>query len=159
MKHFVLVGVLVAALGVSVVHAQKAADRNAAPKDQPASGAAASVPSGELALGSINLTRSVKADGRELKAGTYQVRLTGQSASPDAKGATAAYERWIEFVQGKEVKGREVVSIIPQAEIAQVQKDPPPAPNSAKVEVLKDKKYLRVWINRGGNHYLVHFPA
>jgi hypothetical protein len=27
------------------------------------------------------------------------------------------------------------------------------------VELLKGEDYLRVWINRGGNHYLVHLPV
>jgi len=55
--------------------------------------------------------------------------------------------------------GREVVTIIPQAEISQVQKDTPPHANSSKVETLKGGDYVRLWINKGGNHYLVHFPA
>ena len=29
----------------------------------------------------------------------------------------------------------------------------------AKVETLKGGDYVRLWINKGGNHYLVHFPA
>ena len=161
MHRIILVGALVGAVGVAAASAQapKASDPYAAPKNQPATAASPSVPGGEVALGTVQLPKSVKADGQELKAGTYQVRLTAQSASPDAKGSTAGLERWVEFVQGKQVKGREVVSIIPQAEIAQVQKGPAPAANSAKVELLKDKKYLRVWINRGGNHYLMHFPV
>jgi hypothetical protein len=31
--------------------------------------------------------------------------------------------------------------------------------NSARVELLKGEDYLRVWINRAGNHYLVHLPV
>jgi hypothetical protein len=65
----------------------------------------------------------------------------------------------VEFVQKGQVKGREVVSIVPQSEIAQVQKDTPPHANSSKVETLKGGDYVRLWINKGGNHYLVHFPA
>ena len=167
MNRFVLVGALAGALGVfaqpAASFAQNKAgtpgDRHAAPKEQPATAPAPSAPSGEMALGSVLLSKSVKADGKELKAGTYQVRLTAQSASPDAKGSTAGLERWVEFVQGTQVKGREVVSIIPQAEIAQVQKDTPPRANSAKVEMLKGGDYMRLWINRGGNHYLIHFPT
>ena len=33
------------------------------------------------------------------------------------------------------------------------------APNGAKVETLKGGDYVRLWINKGGNHYLVHFPV
>ena len=65
----------------------------------------------------------------------------------------------MELSQGKEVKGREVVSIVPQAEIKMVVKDTPPASGASKVQVLRGNDYLRVWINRGGTHYLMHFPV
>jgi hypothetical protein len=86
------------------------------------------------------------------------VKLTAQQAAPEAVGTTEALERWVEFSQGKAVKGREVVSIVPQGEIKMVMKDAPPASGASKVQVLKGDEYLRVWINKGGNHYLIHFP-
>jgi hypothetical protein len=112
-----------------------------------------------MALGSVRLPKAVKADGKSLAAGTYQVRLTTQAASPDAKGQTQGLERWVEFVQGGQVKGREVVTIVPQTETKDVQKDTPPAANSSKIETLKGGDYMRLWINRGGNYYLVYFPT
>jgi hypothetical protein len=130
-----------------------------APKQQPTTAPDTTVPPGELALGSVNISKAVKADGKPLPAGTYQVRLTAQNATPDAKGQTTAAERWVEFVRGGKVVGREVVTIVPQAEIGLVQKDTPPARNGAKVETLKGGDYVRVWINRGGNYYLIHLPA
>jgi hypothetical protein len=57
------------------------------------------------------------------------------------------------------VKGREVVSIVPAAEAKVVAKDTPPAAGGAKVQMLRGNEYLRVWINRGGNHYLIHLPV
>jgi hypothetical protein len=57
----------------------------------------------------------------------YQVKLTAQEAKPDAKGASENIERWVEFVQKGTVKGREVVSIVPQNEVKNVVKDAPPA--------------------------------
>jgi hypothetical protein len=116
----------------------------------------ATVVSGELALGTVKLPKKVTADGKPLAAGTYQVRLTPQEAESKATGATASYERWVEFVQNGQVKGREVVSIVPAAETSKVAKEPAPAPGRAKVETLKGDDYLRVWINKGGNHYLIH---
>jgi hypothetical protein len=65
---------------------------------------------------------------------------------------------WVEFVQGGQVRGREVASIVPESEIAQVADRGAPR-NSARVELLKGEDYLRVWINRAGNHYLVHLPV
>jgi hypothetical protein len=176
MKRRVLVGVLVGVLGAGAAYAQtteaakpakkaragSAGNQGAghtAPKPQPGTEAAPAAPEGQVALGSVHLPKAVKADGKSLAAGTYQVRVTPQTASPAAKGQTAALERWVEFVQGGQVKGREVVTIIPQSDIAKVQKDAPPRPNGSKVETLKGGDYMRLWINRGGNHYLVHFPV
>jgi hypothetical protein len=51
------------------------------------------------------------------------------------------------------------VSIIPGAEISQIADDSPPRPGGSKVQLLKGNDYLRVWINRGGTHYLIHLPA
>ena len=161
MKRMVLVGALVGAFAASTAFAQTK-DKgvgHTAPKPQPATGPAVTAPEGQMALGSVHIPKSVKADGKALAAGTYQVRLTSQMATPDAKGQTASLERWVEFVKGGKVAGREVVTIIPQSEIDKVQKDTPPHANSAKVETLKGGDYVRLWINKGGNHYLVHFPA
>jgi len=164
MKRMILVGALVGAFAASTAFAQTKAKDNGvvghtAPKPQPGTGPAVSGPGGQMALGSVRIPKGVKADGKPLAAGTYQVRLTAQTASPDAKGQTATLERWVEFVKGGKVAGREVVTIIPQAEVDKVQKDTPPHANAAKVETLKGGDYVRVWINKGGNHYLVHFPA
>ncbi|HWP99951.1 MAG TPA: hypothetical protein VNK92_05735 [Vicinamibacterales bacterium] len=116
-----------------------------------------SAPQGELNLGTVRIPRRVMADGKPLPAGTYQVRLTPQEPKPDVPGQR--FERWVEFRQRGEVKGREVVSIVPQAEIAQVAETRPPRPGAARVELLKGNDYLRVWINRGGFHYLIHLPV
>ena len=53
----------------------------------------------------------------------------------------------------------EVVSIVPQAEVKTVVKDTPPASGASKVQMLKGNEYVRVWINKGGNHFLIHLPA
>ena len=163
MKRMVLVGALVGAFAASTAFAQTkdkgVGQGHTAPKAQPATTPAATAPEGQVALGSVHIPKGVKADGKALAAGTYQVRLTPQNATPDAKGQTAALERWVEFVKGGKVAGREVVTIIPQSEIDKVQKDAPPRANSSKVETLKGGDYVRLWINKGGNHYLVHFPA
>ena len=117
------------------------------------------VPTTETALGSVRIPRTVKADGKELKAGTYQVRLTAQDASPTVPGIKM--ERWVEFVQGGKVAGREVVSIVPAEELKDLQPGPDaPARTRAgvRVEMLKGNEYLRVWIGRAGVSYLLHLP-
>ena len=160
MKQLVFVAALVIALGAGAAYAQGAAGAgHTAPKAQPATAPDPTMPTGDLALGSVNLSKAARADGKPLAAGTYQIRLTSEQAMPDAIGQTESAERWVEFVRGGKVVGREVVTIVPQAEIALVQKDAPPPRNGAKVETLKGGDYVRVWINRGGNHYLIHLPV
>src|SRR5437016_4582861 len=168
MKRWVLVGTMVGLVTAAHAFAQapRAGRRTAAkgdqsagmaghtaPKPQPPTEASPSAPTGEMALGSVHIPKGVKANGQALSPGTYQVRLTAQAASPDAKGQTATLERWVEFVQGGQVKGKEVVTIVPQSEIDKVQKDAPPRANASKVELLKGGDYYRVWINKSGNHY------
>ena len=114
------------------------------------------VPQGGLALGSIDIPRRVMADGQALAAGSYDVQLTGDAASPGTVGALTVLERWVEFRQGDDVRGREVVSIVPAGEIGDVAKTAAPGPGSARVELLKENEYVRVWINQDGTHYLIH---
>lgn len=162
MNRMILVGVLVGAVAVTGFAQTKdkgTAQGHTVPKTQPATGPAVTATTSEMTLGSVHIPKPVKADGKPLAAGTYQVRLTQQSPTPDAKGQSPSLERWVEFVKGGKVAGREVVTIIPQSEINQVQKDTPPRANSSKVETLKGGDYVRLWINKGGNHYLVHFTA
>jgi hypothetical protein len=135
--------------------ADDAAGTHTAPKAQPNTTADATAP-GPMALGTVHIPKGVKADGKDLPAGVYSVRLTADEAKPDAKGSDEKLERWVEFVKGGQVAGREVVSIVPTAEKQLVQKDTPPPVNGAKVEALKGGDYVRVWINKGGNYYLVH---
>ena len=115
MKRMVLVGALVGAFAASTAFAQttdmkKPAGKmstdgqagHTAPKTQPPTASAAMAPDGSMALGSVHLPKGVKADGKPLPAGTYQVRLTADTASPAAKGQIGSLERWVEFVQGRQ---------------------------------------------------------
>lgn len=140
MKRVLLVGMLAAVLAAPAVLAQT----TSAP--------------GTTLLGTVRVTHNVMADGKPLAAGTYSIRLTADEAKPPATGQTAGLERWAEFLQGDQVKGREVVTIVPDSEIAQVAKGSRPKVGASRVEMLKGNDYLRVWINRGGNNYLIHLP-
>jgi hypothetical protein len=153
-KHWVLVGILAGSLCASDALAQ-----HQTPNQQPPTATTPTAPAGEVALGKVHLTKAVTADGKPLPPGTYDVKLTAQAATPKAVGTTESLERWVEFTQGGTVKGREVVSIVPQEEIKMVVKDTPPAAGASKVQVLRGNEYVRVWINKAGNHYLIHLPA
>ena len=134
---------------------QSADASHTAPKPQPGTADEPAAP-GAMSLGSVMIPKGLKADGKDLPAGTYTVRLTADEAKPDAKGSTEKLERWVEFVKGGQVVGREVVSIVVASEAKLVQKDTPPPSGGAKVETLKGGDYTRVWINRAGTYYLVH---
>lgn len=110
-------------------------------------------------LGSVSISRAVRADGKPLPAGTYQVRITAEEARPAAAGQTPNLERWVEFVQKGQVRGREVVSVVPASDIKAIAEGTPPPNGGSKVELLKGGDYLRVWLNRGGQHYLIHLPV
>jgi hypothetical protein len=115
-------------------------------------------PAGEIRLGVVKLSRNVLANGQVLAAGSYEVRVTPQPAAPEATGATPGLERWPEFLQNGQVKGREVVTIVPASEIGRIAKEPPPPEGRNRVEMLKGNNYLRVWMNRGSSHYFFHLP-
>jgi hypothetical protein len=138
MKKLFLVGMLAAALGLPI---------------------AVSAQTAGTSLGSITLARRVMADGQPLAAGTYQVRLTSDSPKP-AAGQTAESERYVEFVRGGKVVGREIATLVSQADIEQVADSKRrPATGANRVELLKGEDYVRVWINRGGMNYIIHMPT
>jgi len=110
-------------------------------------------------LGTIRLPKNVMADGKPLPAGTYQLRLTGEEASPTPPGQTPGAERWVEFLRGGKVVGRELATVVPDSEMGQIAEGHgKPAPNGQRVDLLKAQKYWRVWMHRGANHYLIHLP-
>lgn len=154
-KHWVLVGILAGSLAASDAVAQ-----HKSPNTQPTTAATPAAPTGEVALGSFRLPKGVTADGKPLPAGTYTAKVTAQEAKPEAVGTTEPLERWVDLSQGKTVKGREVVVIVPESEIKMVVKDAaPPRGGAAKVQTLRGNDYLRVWFNRAGHHYLIYFPT
>jgi len=126
-----------------------------APKTQPPTTDAPTIPP-PVALGSVHIPKGLKANGQELPAGTYQLRLTTEAAKPDARGATEGLERWMEFMQGGKVVGREIATIIPKTETHLVAKDTAPPAGGVRVDALKGGEFTRVWVNRAGTYYLVH---
>jgi hypothetical protein len=108
-------------------------------------------------LGSVTLKHKVTADGQPLPAGTYQVRLTNDEPKP-AVGQSPDSERYVEFVRGGKVVGREVATVVPDSDVSAIAKGPKPAKGGVRVDMLKGNDYVRVWINRGGNNYIIHLP-
>ena len=138
MKRLVLVGAVVGAFAASTVYAQ---------------------PQGSnTVLGTVHIAKKVMADGKPLTPGTYQVRLTNDAPKP-AVGQAPDAEKYVEFVRAGKVVAREVATVISKDEISTIAKGKTPAPGSSKVEMLKGGNYYRVWINKGGNNYLINLPT
>jgi hypothetical protein len=110
-------------------------------------------------LGTVNVSRRVMANGETLAPGTYTLRVLPDTLSKSAVGQTPAESRWVEFVRGGKVVAKEVATVMTGAEARAVAKGPGPASGSSKTELLKGNDYLRIWVNRGGTHYLVHLTV
>ena len=120
-------------------------------------GNVSAVPTTTTVIGTVRIGKAVKADGQPLAVGTYTMRVTEREATTPAAGQTPQFERWAEFLQGNQVKGREVVTIVPPDAARQVMKERFPPNNGYRADVLKGGDYYRIWYNKGGTHYLVHF--
>jgi hypothetical protein len=105
-------------------------------------------------LGSVHVPHAVMANGQSLAAGTYTLRVSGDSVTP-VTGQTVEESKWIEFVQGGQVKGKELATVVTQATAKQIADRGVPGAGS-KVETLKGNDYLRVWVVKGNTSYLIH---
>ena len=99
----------------------------------------------------------IMADGKPLPAGTYQVRLTTDEPKA-AAGQAAGAERYVEFVRGGKVAGREVATVVSAEDIGKIAKGAKPKAGTSKVEMLKGGDFWRVWINKGGTNYIINLP-
>ena len=112
-----------------------------------------------MSLGSVHLSKKVMAEGKTLDPGTYQLRLTSDHPEP-AAGESPESEQYVEIMRAGKVVAREVATVVSKDDIKSIAKgDTPPASGAAKVELLKGDDYIRVWVNKGGTHYLLHLPT
>jgi len=111
-------------------------------------------------LGSVKIVRNVMADGKPLAAGTYMMRVADEMPKA-VVGQSADEARWVEFVQGTTVKGREMATVLSKDALkAMAKKDASTPPASVKVEELKGGDgYIRVWVNHAGVQYLIHLTT
>ena len=109
-------------------------------------------------LGTVRLPQNVVANGQPLPAGTYTARLSTETVSR-VVGQPADSTRWVEFVAGGQVKGRELATVVAPADVKQVAKGTPPPQGTARVQALRGGEYFRVWLNRGGTQYLIHLSV
>jgi len=110
------------------------------------------------ALGQVRIAKAVTANGQKLAAGTYTLRLTGDQGKP-VVGQTPEESQWVEFVQGTEVKGRELATVLSSADAKKLFKSPKAPESGASAELLKGGDYIRVRVTKGDRHYLVHLAV
>ena len=128
-----------------------------APKAQPNTAEEPTAP-GAMALGTVRLPKGVKADGKEIAAGSYQVRLTADEAKPDAKGSSEKLERWVEFVKGGRSSAARSSRSCRPAEAKLVQKDTPPAVRRLEGRDPQGRR-LRPRLDQQGRQLLPGPPA
>jgi hypothetical protein len=111
-------------------------------------------------LGTVNISKNVMADGKALAAGSYTLRVSDEMPAK-VVGQSADESRWIEFVQGGTVKGREMATVLSKDALkAMAKKGGSTAPGTVRVEMLAGgDNYMRVWVNHGGVQYLIHLTA
>jgi hypothetical protein len=113
-------------------------------------------PKAGTSLGQVRIAKDVMANGQRLPAGTYTLRLTGDTGKP-VVGQTPEESQWVEFVQGQDVKGRELATVLSPADAKKVSiSGRAVEAGGTVVEMLKTGDYIRVHARRGGQHYLVH---
>jgi hypothetical protein len=144
MKHVVFAGAL--ALTLFTAAAPVMAQAGQAPKPG-------------TSLGTVHIANKVTLGGMPLAAGDYQVRLATDQAPQPGVGQTPDAEQYVEFLRGGKVVGKEVATVVSNADIGTIAKGKRPGPGASSVELLKGNDYVRVWINRGGQNYIIHLPA
>ena len=106
----------------------------------------------------MRITRAVKANGEPLAPGYLHRSAHREEAKPDVKGQTPSLERWVEFLQGNQVKGREVVTIVPESEIAQVAEGKR-VPERQLARRDAEGQRLRAGVDQPGRQQLPDSPA
>jgi len=122
---------------------------------------ASAIPSGPHWLGTVRIPTRVLADGKPLPAGSYRVRLTERTADDKAVGARPELERWVEFVQGSQVKGQALAPVVPADAVETVAEATPPTRGRFTVQRLThdNDDYVRLWHNLRGDQILIYLPV
>lgn len=104
---------------------------------------------GQPLFGPVHLSHAVRANGAVLAPGAYAIRVTAD---------TSEHDRWVELVlvQDGTVVGRELATTVASRDITQIAKQPAPGTGLVRVDALAGDEYVRVWINDGETHYLIH---
>jgi hypothetical protein len=107
-------------------------------------------------MATIHLTERVLADGKPLLPGTYEVIITDERPTSGA-GTPLESQRWVEFVQNRQLIARELAELFPVAERPVGTSGS--SRTSAVVQRLRGDEFVRVVVSDGDARYLIHLPT
>ena len=108
------------------------------------------------AVATVTITEPLKADGKPLAPGTYEVWILNEQPDVQA-GAPSSAQRVVELHQNGKAVAREIAEVFPS--------DERPVGTSgsrtgkAVVQKLQSGEFVRIAISDGGARYLIHLPT
>jgi len=106
----------------------------------------------------VRIPVAVLANGKPLPAGTYEVHVTNERAAALA-GQSPDARRWVEFMAGGTVTGREAAEVLRDEDRPAVGASSEPSKDGTRVNLLKGGEFLRVTLRQGTVEYLVYLPV
>lgn len=111
------------------------------------------------AVATVTIAEPVKADGKPLAPGTYEVWILDEQ--PDVKaGAPSTAQRVVELHQNGQVVAREVAEVFTSGERpVGTSGSTGSRMGKAVVQKLRGGEFLRIAITEAGARYLIHLPT
>jgi hypothetical protein len=106
----------------------------------------------------VQITQEVKADGKPLAPGTYEIWITDERPNVNA-GAPSDNQRVVEFVQNGKVVAREIAEVFPSGQREVVGTSGRSGASRARTEMLRGGECLRVSISDPDGRFLIHLPT
>jgi hypothetical protein len=108
------------------------------------------------AVATVTITEPVKAGGKPLAPGTYEVWILEQQPDLNA-GAPSNAQRVVELHQGGRMVATDVAEVFPSEQSVGTSGTTGMA--KAVVQKLRGGEFLRIAINDAGARYLIHLPT
>ena len=109
------------------------------------------------AIATVTITEAVKADGKALAPGTYEVWLLDER--PNLTGAASNAQRVVELHQNGKIIAKEVAEVFGLGERPVGTSGTTGRMGKATVQKLRGGEFLRISISDGGARYLIHLPT
>lgn len=109
------------------------------------------------AIATVTISEAVKADGKALAPGTYEVWLLDER--PNLTGTASSAQRVVELHQNGKMMAREVAEVFGAGERPVGTSGTPGRMGKATVQKLRGGEFLRISITDAGARYLIHLPT